>query len=67
MATQSDLDAARKALHDLVTGKRVVSVQKDGRKVEFSAINVSELKQYITELELQIGTGRRCRPAGFHL
>ena len=34
MATQSELDSARAALHDLMTGKRVATVQKDGRRVE---------------------------------
>ncbi len=28
MATQTDLDAARAALHDLMMGKRVATVQK---------------------------------------
>jgi uncharacterized protein (UPF0216 family) len=67
MATQSDLDSARKALHELLTGKRVASIQKDGRKVEFTATNVSELKQYIIELELKLGQlSRRGRPAGVY-
>ncbi|EON88803.1 gpW [Plesiomonas shigelloides] len=67
MATQADLLAARKALHDLMTGKRVTSVQKEGRRVEFTAANVSELKRYIAELEAQSGMSRRRRPAGFYV
>lgn len=35
MTRQEELAAARAALHDLMTGKRVATVQKDGRRVEF--------------------------------
>jgi hypothetical protein len=67
MATQADLDGARSALHDLMTGKRVATVQKDGRRVEFTATSVSDLKKYIADLEVQIGiTQRRRGPAGFY-
>ncbi|EMB4326678.1 gpW family protein [Pluralibacter gergoviae] len=67
MATQADLDAARAALHELMTGKRVATVQKDGRRVEFTATSVSDLKKYIADLESQIGTiSRRRGPAGFY-
>lgn len=68
MATQADLEAARAALHDLVMGKRVATVQKDGRKVEFTATSVSDLKKYIADLESQVGsTLRRRGPAGFYI
>lgn len=67
MATQSELDSARAALHELMTGKRVATVQKDGRRVEFTATSVADLKKYIAELEVQIGiTSRRRGPAGFY-
>lgn len=67
MATQTELDSARAALHDLMTGKRVATVQKDGRRVEFTATSVSDLKKYIAELESQIGVKQRRRgPAGFY-
>lgn len=67
MASQSDLDSARAALHDLMTGKRVARVQKDGRLVEFTAASVSDLKQYISDLEVQLGnTQRRRGPARFY-
>jgi len=67
MATLSELDAARDALHDLMLGKRVATVQKDGRKVEFTATSVAELKKYIAELEVQVGSSTRRRgPAGFY-
>ncbi|HFX7231740.1 TPA: phage head-tail joining protein [Citrobacter farmeri] len=68
MASQSDLDSARAALHDLMTGKRVATVQKDGRRVEFTVTSVSDLKKYIADLEVQVGiTQRRRRPAGFYV
>ena len=50
MATQTDLDAARAALHDLMMGKRVATVQKDGRRVEFTATSVSDLKNTLPNL-----------------
>ncbi|AST79589.1 phage head-tail joining protein [Citrobacter amalonaticus] len=68
MASQSDLDSARAALHDLMTGKRVATVQKDGRRVEFTVTSVSDLKKYIADLEVQVGiTQRRRGPAGFYV
>lgn len=68
MASQSDLDSARDALHDLMTGKRVATVQKDGRRVEFTVTSVSDLKKYIADLEVQVGiTQRRRGPAGFYV
>ncbi len=67
MATQAELDSARTALHDLMTGKRVATVQKDGRRVEFTATSVTDLKKYIADLEVQVGiTQRRRGPAGFY-
>ena len=68
MATQADLDAARAALHDLMTGKRVATVQQDSRRVEFTATSVADLKKYIADLESQIGISQRRRgPAGFYV
>ncbi|WP_407234373.1 phage head-tail joining protein [Escherichia coli] len=70
MTRQEELAAARAALHDLMTGKRVATVQKDGRRVEFTAtsVSVSDLKKYIAELEVQTGmTQRRRGPAGFYV
>ena len=53
MTRQEELAAARAALHDLMTGKRVATVQKDGRRAE---------------LEVQTGmTQRRRGPAGFYV
>ncbi|EDU7782803.1 phage tail protein [Salmonella enterica subsp. enterica serovar Oranienburg] len=67
MATIAELIEARAALHDLMTGKRVATVQKDGRRVEFTATSVSDLKKYIAEMEASLKTGGRRGPAGVRL
>lgn len=57
IATQALLDEARKAYHALMTGTspRVV-VDSSGERVEFTAANASKLYNYISELELKLGT-----------
>jgi uncharacterized protein (UPF0216 family) len=66
VATQEQLDEARKALHALLTGKRVASVQKDGRSITFTSATLHELRAYIADLESQLGlVSRRRGPAGF--
>ncbi|ELW7494985.1 gpW family protein [Salmonella enterica] len=67
MTTMAELIEARAALHDLMTGKRVATVQKDGRRVEFTATSVSDLKKYIAEMEASLKTGGRRGPAGVRL
>ncbi|ECY4194736.1 phage tail protein [Salmonella enterica] len=67
MATMAELIEARAALHDLMTGKRVATEQKDGRRVEFTATSVSDLKKYIAEMEASLKTGGRRGPAGVRL
>ena len=68
MTRQEELAAARAALYDVIPGKRVATVQKDGRRVEFTATSVSDLKKYIAELEVQTCmTQRRRGPAGFYV
>ncbi|ECC1695212.1 phage tail protein [Salmonella enterica subsp. salamae] len=67
MATMAELIEAQAALHDLMTGKRVATVQKDGRRVEFTATSVSDLKKYIAEMEASLKTGGRRGPAGVRL
>ena len=63
MATQQQLDEAKSALHQLMTGKKAVKVQKDGRSVEYTPINISALRQYIAQLEQTVTTTNRRRPA----
>ncbi|AXC66205.1 gpW family protein [Salmonella enterica] len=67
MATMAELIEARAALHDLMMGKRVATVQKDGRRVEFTTTSVSDLKKYIAEMEASLKTGGRRGPAGVRL
>jgi len=65
MATQQQLTEARDALHQLMTGKKAVKVQKDGRSVEYTPININQLRQYIQQLEQTLSTtATRRRPAG---
>lgn len=66
MSPQTQLQEARDALHRLVTGTSTVSIQRDGKKVEFAQANRSDLERYINQLEVQIGAGqgRRRGPAG---
>ncbi|EKP3490859.1 gpW family protein [Escherichia coli] len=46
----------------------MATVQKDGRRVEFTVTSVSDLKKYIAELEVQTGMIQRRRgPAGFYV
>ena len=68
MATTTELLEARSALHVLMTGKRVATVQKDGRRVEFTATSVGDLKRYIAELESSLlVSSKRRPPAGVRL
>jgi len=64
MTTQQQLAEAQTALHKLMTGKKAVKVQKEGRMVEFTPINISALRQYIQELEQKVNSASRRRPAG---
>ncbi|EAB0960589.1 hypothetical protein JR452_002729 [Escherichia coli] len=41
MVTVAELQALRQARLDLLTGKRVVSVQKDGRRIEYTAYSAA--------------------------
>lgn len=67
MATMQELEEARTALHELMTGKRVATITKNGRSVSFTSATLSDLKKYISELEAELGINTRRRgPAGFH-
>lgn len=63
---QQQLQDARNALHLLLTGQSTVSIQRDGKKVDFSPANRRDLENYISQLEGQLGVGgpRRRGPAG---
>ena len=63
--THEMLCDARRALHEQMIGRAVVSVSKDGRQVQYSRATIGELRQYIEELESALGvSGRRRGPAG---
>lgn len=51
MVTVAELQALRQARLDLLTGKRVVSVQKDGRRIEYTAASLDELNRAINDAE----------------
>lgn len=66
--TVAELQALRQARLDLLTGKRVVSVQKDGRRIEYTAASLDELNRAINDAESVLGTTRRRRrPLGVRL
>lgn len=67
MVTVAELQALRQARLDLLTGKRVVSVQKDGRRIEYTAASLDELNRAINDASV-LGTTRcRRRPLGVRL
>ncbi len=55
MVTVAELQALRQARLDLLTGKRVVSVQKDGRRIEYTAASLDELNRAINDAESVLG------------
>tara|TARA_R110001599_G_scaffold100770_7_gene258114 strand:- start:7491 stop:7694 length:204 start_codon:yes stop_codon:yes gene_type:complete len=65
MANQAELDEARKALHDLLLGKKAIKLQQNGRSVEYQQADVEKLKTYVSELSMQLGSATtRRRPLG---
>lgn len=66
MTLQNELDEARAALHRLITGTSTVSIQRDGKRVEFKPADRADLVAYIDRLEQSSGQGlgRRRGPAG---
>ncbi|ATI62797.1 gpW family head-tail joining protein [Edwardsiella tarda] len=66
--THEMLTEACQALHELLTGRRVVSISKGGRQVQFSQANIQELRRYIDEIEVSLGVSiRRRSPVGVML
>ncbi len=56
MSNAAYLTAAKEALHQLLIGKSVRVVQKDGRRVEYTPTDRPALERYIRSLE---GASRR--------
>lgn len=60
---QQELDAARLAYHNLMTGKMArVIVDQNGERVEFVAANVARLQAYIQTLEAECSAAATGRP-----
>lgn len=58
------LEEAEAAYHRLAIGEQTVSISKDGRAVQFSAANITQLRNYIEYLKQQLGLkGNRRGPA----
>lgn len=57
MTLQTQLDEARQAYHQLVTGQAVVSIQRNGRSVQFAQADRPALRSYIQELEARVAAG----------
>ncbi len=66
MTLNEKITEAKAALHNLMIGKGVVSITKDGRSVTYSASNRADLVSYIADLEAQANSRRR-RPMGIRL
>ena len=67
MATAADLAEARAALHSLIIGKKAVKVTMNGRSVDYTPANKSQLEQYIKQLETELGQAPMRRPARVYL
>lgn len=62
MASQLELDQARAAYHQLMTGTKTVKLKhKDGREVEYQATNVKLLSAYIQRIERELDTTKMPR------
>ena len=59
------LKEAQEALHQLVTGTKAVTIERNGRKVTYKESNVADLRLYIGELQsiLTPNSIRRSSPA----
>lgn len=57
---------AKDALHNLMMGRSVVSIQKDGRSVQYTATTKRDLEAYINYLEQNADSSKRRRPAGVY-
>jgi hypothetical protein len=55
------LTEARTALHALMVGQLVVSVDVDGHRVQYSQARRDELEQYVKRLEAECGDAATVR------
>ncbi|WP_265518958.1 gpW family head-tail joining protein [Nitratireductor luteus] len=65
-ALEAQLGEARAALHRLELGAMTASVSYEGEQVTYSAASRASLRQYIRDLEAQLGlrTSSRARSRG---
>ena len=56
---QARLAEAETALHALSTGRQVVEVERNGKKLKYTPTDVGGLRAYIAELKRALGLGSR--------
>lgn len=66
MTLVEKINESEDALHQLNIGKRVAKITRDGKSVEFTPANRSELERYINILKSQL-LGIRRKPLGVRL
>ena len=59
------LKQAQEAYHDLVTGVKAVTIERNGRKVTYTTTNIQQLRLYIQDLQANLSStnGRQRTPA----
>jgi hypothetical protein len=57
MTLQEKIDAAEKALHDLMTGGATVRVQDGDTMLQYQPADAAKLRAYIDDLKTQSGSG----------
>jgi hypothetical protein len=64
---QQQLDEAKIARHNLVTGRLPrVLMDQNGERIEYTATNIAALDAYIRQLEVEVaGAPRARKPLGF--
>lgn len=66
MTLDGRIAEAESALHDLNIGKRVAKVSRNGKSIEFTQANRSDLERYINQMKSEKAGARR-RPMGVFL
>lgn len=64
MSTETELAEAKKALHQLMTGRKAVTVSYEGESVTYTAATEGNLRRYIAELETKLGQRAWARRPG---
>lgn len=54
LTKEQQLEELKTALHSLLTGKRSVRITYGERTVQFSEVNIDELKEQIAKLEQEV-------------